>query len=154
GGRTRSGAIKNEDGALVWCQEGGQWEFATLLDAHYTAASAALVIEAISGERERLLGILAEPVQRAFPLLHAFLVGLFGSDSFRAGCRNVVGEASCLIAARKGHHLWWLSVGDCVGYIFHPQLAGLGEYQLNERRFFEWIGKRNTFDQLVPSYTT
>lgn len=154
GGRTRAGAIKNEDGALVWCHEGGLWEFATLLDAHYSAESAALVIEAIEGERERLIGILAEPVERAFPLLHAFFVSLFGSPDFRARCREVEGEASCLIAARKGPYLWWLSVGDCVGYIFHSDLARQGEFQLNERRFFEWIGERNTFDQPVPSYTT
>lgn len=153
GGRTRSGAVKNEDGALVWCQERGLWEFATLLDAHFTAESVGLVIEAIEGERERLVVILAEPVERAFPLLHAFFIGLFGSVAFRARCREVEGEASCLIAARKGSYLWWLSVGDCVGYIFHPQLARLGEYQLNERRFFEWIGEHNTFDQPVPSYT-
>lgn len=154
GGRTRSGAIKNEDGVLVWSQDGGLWEFATLLDAHYSAESAALVIEAIEGERERLTSILAEPVERAFPLLYAFFIGLFGSPDFRARCRKVEGEASCLIAARKGPYLWWLSVGDCVGYIFHPDLARQGEYQLNERRFFEWIGERNTFDQPVPSYTT
>src|SRR6185369_9757117 len=99
GGRTRAGAIKNEDGALVWCHEVGLWEFATLLDAHYSAESAVLVIEAIEGEHERLVGILAEPVERAFPLLHAFFVSLFGSPDFHARCREVEGEASCLIAA-------------------------------------------------------
>src|SRR5262245_17650458 len=154
GGRTLAGATKNEDGALVWCHEGGLWELALVLDAHFSAESAALVLEVIGGERERLIGILAEPVERAFPLLHACFVGLFGSPSFRARCREVEGEASCLIAARKGSYLWWLSVGDCVGYIFDPQLAWLGEYRLNERRFFEWIGEHNTFDQTVPSYTT
>ncbi|HEV8194017.1 MAG TPA: protein phosphatase 2C domain-containing protein, partial [Ktedonobacterales bacterium] len=118
GGRTRAGASKNEDGALVWCHTGGLWELATLLDAHFTAESATLVSEAIEGEREGLISLLAEPVERAFPLLHAFFVGLFGAPDFRARCREVEGEASCLIAVRKGSYLWWLSVGDCVGYIF------------------------------------
>jgi hypothetical protein len=154
GGRRRAGAIKNEDGALVWCAGSGLWELAVLLDAHFSAESAALVIDAVGGERETILGILAQPIERAFPLLHAFFLGLFGSPEFRARCHEVEGEASCLIAARKGSYLWWLSVGDCLGYIFHPQLARMGEYRLNERRFYEWIGENNTFDQPVPGYTT
>src|SRR5690242_15318515 len=43
GGNTSAGATSNDDGALVWCAEDGAWEFAVLLDAHFSDQSAALV---------------------------------------------------------------------------------------------------------------
>jgi len=32
--------------------------------------------------------------------------------------------------------------------------ARLGEYLLNQRVFFQWIGQHNTFDESVPCYAT
>src|SRR5579863_1290383 len=61
GGHTGAGADKNEDGALVWCASDGAWEFAALLDAHFSAESAALVIAEIESQREPLLAALAQP---------------------------------------------------------------------------------------------
>lgn len=154
GGRTDAGAYKNEDGALVWCDAAGGWEFAALLDAHYSVVSAELILATLEAERERLLAALALPVATAFLALHKALLAIFTDAAFRAQCREVYGEASCLIVSRKGPYLWWFAVGDCLAYLLHPETARLGAYLLNQRVFFQWIGQRNTFDEPVPCYTT
>ena len=154
GGHTGAGADKNEDGALIWCPADGAWEFAVLLDAHDSAQSAALVLDAIAAERAAILDIFGRDVGSAFVDLHAHLLALFRSPVFRTRCRQAMGEASCLICARKGAFLWWLSIGDCVAYLLHPHLARLGQFALNQRQFYEWVGHDNTFDLPVPCYTT
>jgi hypothetical protein len=154
GGRTEAGARKNEDGALVWCDAAGAWEFAALLDAHFSAESAELILATLEAERPRLLAALAQPVASAFRALHEALLAIFMDGDFRAKCREVYGEASCLIVARKGAYLWWFSAGDCLAYFLHPETARLGEFLLNQRVFFQWIGQHNTFDESVPCYAT
>lgn len=154
GGARAGGATSNEDGALVWCEPSGQWEFAAVVDAHYSPESAALILDALEAIQANIISILAQPPETAFAGLHAQLVVLFASPSFRQRASQVTGEASCLICVRKGRYLWWLSVGDCLGYTGHPELAALGQYLLNQRVYFQWIGARNTFDQPVPCYTT
>ena len=78
---------------------------------------------------------------------------MFQSEDFLLACRNVTGETACLIVARKDQYVWWLSVGDCILFLFHQELAALGQYQLNQRQFYEWIGQVNTFEQEVPCYS-
>lgn len=154
GGRTASGAHTNEDGALVWIDPGGAWELAALLDAHYSAESAELILATLAAERPRLVAALALPLAAAFERLQATLLAIFADAVFRARCRGVQGEASCLIVARRGAYLWWFSVGDCLGYLLHPETARLGEFVLNQRVFFQWIGQHNTFDEPVPCFAT
>ncbi|HEY1391456.1 MAG TPA: protein phosphatase 2C domain-containing protein [Ktedonobacterales bacterium] len=154
GGRTEAGARKNEDGALVWCDAAGAWEFAALLDAHFSAESAEVILATLEAERPRLLAALAQPVASAFRALHEALLAIFSDEDFRARCREVYGEASCLIVARKGAYLWWLSVGDCLAYLLQAKPSGLGQYLLNQRVYFQWIGQHNTFDEPVPCYST
>ena len=154
GGRVSAGANKNEDGALVWCAADRSWEFALIIDAHSSAESAQLLLEVIEGEVNGIIESLSGPVQSAFSNLHSLLISTFTSPGFRSRCRQVEGEASCLICARKDGFLWWLSVGDCVIYLLHPDLARLGQYALNQRSFYEWVGNRNTFDLELPCYTS
>ena len=78
---------------------------------------------------------------------------MFQSKEFLSICKNVRGETACLIMARKGKYCWWLSVGDCIFYLCHPELSTLGQYQVNQRQIFEWIGQVNTFEQDVPCYS-
>lgn len=59
-----------------------------------------------------------------------------------------------MICIRKENYLWWFSVGDCVVYVFHPELIALGQFQLNQRQFYEWIGHVNTFDKAVPCFSS
>ena len=109
-----------------------------------------MVIEAVAGAHAELAGTLGRPVASAFPRLQRAVVDLLSSlDGSR-----VRGETSCLLVARKGHHVWWLSIGDCVLYVLHPEYARLGQFAVNQRSFFEWIGQVNTFREAVPCFTT
>ncbi|HUP28385.1 MAG TPA: protein phosphatase 2C domain-containing protein, partial [Chloroflexia bacterium] len=154
GGRLAAGANKNEDGALVWSAADGTWEFALIIDAHYSAESAELLLQMVQDERHNLLEHLRRPDDEVFALVHEHLVSVLMSPEFRARCREVEGEASCIFCVRKGSFLWWMSVGDCVVYLLHPELARLGQFALNQRSYYEWVGRRNTFDLEVPCYTS
>jgi hypothetical protein len=154
GGHTQSGANKNEDGALVWAAKDRSWEFALLLDAHHTAESAELIMRMIELETREILALLYLPVQTAFQKLQYYLISRFSSPAFRARCKYVEGETACLISVRKDRFLWWLAIGDCAVYLLHPDLARMGQFALNQRNFFEWIGKANTFELPVPSLTS
>lgn len=154
GGATRAGAERNEDAALVWCAGGGGWEFAALVDAHFSAESAALLLDVLAEERLAVAAIMDGSLPVFATELRAHLVELFASPAFRARCREVSGEASIVLCARRDRFVWWLSVGDVVLHLFHPELARLGQFALTQRNFFEWIGERNTFDLAVPCYST
>ena len=82
------------------------------------------------------------------------LLAIFQSDKFLDQCKRVKGETACLICIRKENYLWWLSVGDCVAYVFHPDFIPLGQFQLNQRQFYEWVGQVNTFEKAVPCFTS
>lgn len=151
GGSTASGAVKNEDGFLVMRDEAMTWNFAVLLDAHHGADSAEHVIETIRNDSSRLAGLLNG--DDVFTGLEGYFINLFTSPGFSKSCRNLGGEASCLIVFQKKQFLWWLSIGDCMVYLLHPDLAEFGQFSLNQRQFYEWIGKVNTFDLEVPCYT-
>jgi serine/threonine protein phosphatase PrpC len=152
GGSKENGAIKNEDGALVFYSN--DWEFAAILDAHYTAQSASLVLEKLQEQQGRVSDILVQPVAHAFPLLHKHMFDLFNSSSFRTDARRIYGETAVLMCARKGRFVWWFCIGDCMVYLLHPELAALGQYALNQRSFYEWVGHVNTFELPIPCYSS
>ena len=154
GGNTQAGADKNEDAAHVWVAADGSWEFAAIIDAHFSSESAALILTTLAGQRDPIFAALGGPLESFAASLHAAIVAMFGSPAFRAACQQVAGEASCLICARRDTYLWWLCVGDCVLYLFHPEMARLGQFALNQRTFFEWVGAHNTFDLAIPCFTT
>lgn len=151
GGHTGAGAYKNEDGLLVMQSADGSARLAVLLDAHQTATSAALIIDTLQQDESRLQAMLEQP--DLFDVFEKYIVDLFSSVSFRQACQQVIGETSCLIVLQKEAYLWWFSVGDCMAYLLHPDLAAWGQYGLNQRQFYEWIGQVNTFDLEVPCYT-
>ncbi|WNF24854.1 protein phosphatase 2C domain-containing protein [Mesobacillus jeotgali] len=154
GGNSRAGQYKNEDGCLVWFNEQQDWEFTILLDAHNTAESAELIIKQIESAELEIKQTLSKPTnQLTFKKLEEKIISLFQSEEFLLACRNVTGETACLIVARKDQYVWWFSVGDCVLYLFHEELAAMGQYQLNQRQFYEWIGEVNTFELDVPCYS-
>ncbi|MGX6444965.1 protein phosphatase 2C domain-containing protein [Neobacillus sp. K501] len=154
GGNSQAGQVKNEDGCLVWTDSKGEWEFTILLDAHYTAESAELVLQQFALNKSEIKQTLALTINdHLFKKLEEQVTGIFQSEEFLSACRNVTGETACLIVARKGKYIWWFSVGDCILYLFHPELAAFGQYPLNQRQYFEWIGQVNTFAQKVPCYS-
>ena len=154
GGSSTAGQYKNEDGCLIWCDDKQHWELVILLDAHFTAERAELVISTIGKNEQRFLDIFTLPVKRLFTSLNALILDIFQSESFLQECENVQGETACLFALRKEKYLWWFSIGDCLLLLHHPELEGLGEYQQNHRSFFEWVGKESTFNKDVPCYST
>lgn len=154
GGNSKTGQYKNEDGCLVWLNEKEDWEFVMILDAHNSAESAEKVLRLFEGEKSQIKQLLSMTAsQKSFKILEETIISLFQSREFLSICQKVKGETACLIAFRKNQYIWWFSVGDCALYLFHPELSALGQYQLNQRQFYEWIGQVNTFSQAVPCYT-
>ena len=154
GGNSGAGQSKNEDGCFMWVDTMHDWEMAVLLDAHNTAESAALIVSLFE-ENKRPFSSLLSPslTKQTFATIEYAVLGLLQSDIFLSACREVTGETACLLVVRKGKYVWWFSVGDCVLYMLHPELAALGQYQVNQRQFYEWIGQVNTFEQEIPCYT-
>jgi hypothetical protein len=153
GGNSSAGQYKNEDGCLVWLGQNGAIEFAMILDAHDTAESAELIIEHFNNKKTEIVDALSLPVNQAFKRLEDLVLNLFQGEEFLNACQKVKGEAACLIVARKDKYLWWFSVGDNILCLFHSELSARGQYQINQRHFYEWIGKANTFNQQVPCFS-
>ncbi|WP_416143710.1 protein phosphatase 2C domain-containing protein [Planococcus koreensis] len=154
GGNSSAGQYKNEDGCLIWKDSAEDWEFVLLLDAHNTAESAKAVLEQVEAHEQEVKRLLSQPISRYFfRNLESLVLEMFQQEAFLQTCRSVQGETACLIVARKGKYVWWFSVGDCLVYLFHPELKAFGQYQLNQRQFYEWIGEVNTFEQPVPCYS-
>lgn len=154
GGSSSAGQDKNEDGCLVWLNENHDWEFVILLDAHNTAESAELIVKEFTSRKDIFHNILSQPVKVCFRNIEEAVIGTFKGKDFLETCKQVTGETACLIVCRKGKYLWWFSVGDNSLYLFHPELIALGQYQVNQRHFYEWIGRVNTFEQPVPCYSS
>ena len=154
GGNSDAGQYKNEDGCLIWVNQEEDWEFAILLDAHHTSESAEIIREEFNTEKPQIHYLLSlATTQQTFKRLESKILNMFQSNKFLSACRNIKGETACLIVVRKDKYVWWFSVGDCIFYLFHQDLAALGQYQLNQRQFYEWIGQINTFEQEVPCYS-
>ncbi|WP_078596429.1 protein phosphatase 2C domain-containing protein [Evansella clarkii] len=154
GGNSDAGQSKNEDGCLIWFNIKEDWEFTILLDAHNTSESAELITEQFVAEGSHIKHILSlPPAHSTFKKLEEKILSIFQSQEFLSACQKINGETACLIVVRKDKYVWWFSVGDCVLYFFHKELAELGQYQLNQRQFYEWIGQVNTFEEEVPCYT-
>ncbi|MED3574624.1 protein phosphatase 2C domain-containing protein [Cytobacillus praedii] len=154
GGNSAAGQYKNEDGCLIWADEKKEWEFAIILDAHHTAESAELVIDIFTLKKTDIAAAFSMPMNKCFKRLEEVVLDQFQGEEFLSACQRIKGETACLIVARRNKYVWWLSVGDCISYIFHPELASLGQYQMNQRQFFEWIGQVNSFEQTVPCYSS
>jgi serine/threonine protein phosphatase PrpC len=154
GGNSLAGQYKNEDGCIIWADEQHDWEFAVLMDAHQSADSAELVVHQIYKYKRDIQEILSLSFELSLQKIEGKILTIFQEEEFLSSCRKVDGETACLLVLRKDKYLWWFSVGDCISYLFHPELAGLGQYQVNQRHFFEWIGRVNTFEQTVPCFSS
>lgn len=154
GGNSVAGQYKNEDGCLIWADEKENWEFVVILDAHNSAESAELVIEQFSKRKTEIQNLLSLSYEQTLKRLEGTILNLFQEERFISDCRKVKGETACLIVLRKDKYVWWFSIGDCLSYLFHSELANLGQYQINQRQFYEWVGQVNTFEQVVPCYSS
>jgi hypothetical protein len=147
GGRVDAGARKNEDAALL--VEGSDWELAVVADAHAGGDSSALVVELLESSSE-LQRVLARPGPAALSALHAEVIArLLSADTSR-----LTGETAVMVVVCKAGFVSWLSVGDCVAYALHPDLARLGQHALNQRSFYEWFGRVDSLRLDVPCYAS
>jgi hypothetical protein len=153
GGCSSAGQTKNEDGCLIFVNKQEDWEFTILLDAHNSSESAELVVVRFLKEEEAIRQLMSKPLEETFQLIEEHILCILHSHTFKEACKSVIGETAVLFVVRKGKYLWWLSVGDCLLFVLHPELEALGEIQLNRRSFYEWIGQVSTFDLPVPSYS-
>ncbi len=153
GGNIEAGADKNEDAVLIMSDSEQKWKFTMLLDAHTTNESAQLVINTIEEEKPAILSILNLSMEEMFNELQTFFLNLFNSDQFKEKCKWVRGETACLICVQREKFLWWLSIGDNLVFLFHPELAELGQFALNQRQFYQWIGQVNSFELPIPCYS-
>lgn len=154
GGGSAAGAFKNEDAAFVLARADRDWCFAALLDGHYSLESDALILRTLAEREARLIEAMSLPAGTAVEAVRSLLVEAFSSREFRQACRGVTGEASALFCAQRGRFVFWLSVGDCLAFAFHPELAGLGQFAMNQRHFYEWLGKSNVFDLEAPAFSS
>ncbi|MBY6036604.1 protein phosphatase 2C domain-containing protein [Fictibacillus nanhaiensis] len=154
GGNSSVGQYKNEDGCLVWMNESADWEFSMILDGHKTASSVELVINQFNKNKHEIQRVLLLPVGEALKRMDTLILDVFQEPDFMEACRRTIGETACMIVIRKEKYLWWFSIGDCILHMFHPELIALGERQLNQRSFYEWVGEVNTFEMAVPCYST
>lgn len=150
GGNSNAGANKNEDGALLWSDRDADWEFAMIIDGHNTSESVHLLLDKFTYCKSDIIKILSSPLSNALKQLNEYIVKMLST----LDTSTVQGESSCLIFVRKGRHLWWLNIGDCTLYLLHEEYSRMGQYAVNQRSFFEWIGQVNTFHQAIPSYST
>lgn len=116
--------------------------------------SAALGVKAVLGALPGLERTLEGPLGDCFTDLQQAAMDLFRTGTFEAGRRDLAGETSVLLAATRGDHLWWFSIGDIALYLLHSEYAELGQYGVNQRSFYEWVGRVHTFDEAAPSYLT
>jgi serine/threonine protein phosphatase PrpC len=154
GGNSTAGQYKNEDGCLIWAEQRQKWEFAIILDAHYSAESAELVEAQFLTYKTTIQNLLSKPYDQALKEIEQTILRLFQEEEFLVNCRNVKGETACLVVLRINKYVWWFSIGDCMSYLFHPELKQLGQFQINQRQFFEWVGQVNTFEQNIPCYSS
>ena len=154
GGNTRAGAHKNEDGLLVAHSPDGSWEFAVIADAHESSESEQLVLDTLVNRLPEIEAVLNGNLAEAFDRLRIMLDEHFRDPAFLERSKQIRGECSCLIVARKGRYVWWFSIGDCMLYLLHPDLMAFDQTMLNQRNFYEWIGRDNTYDDEVACYST
>ncbi|MBO9600722.1 MAG: protein phosphatase 2C domain-containing protein [Cohnella sp.] len=154
GGNIRAGAHKNEDGLLVAHSPDGNWEFAVIADAHASSESEEFVLGSLVDRLPDIETVLNGNPAEAFDRLRIMLDERFRDPAFLERSKQIRGECSCLIVARKGRYVWWHSIGDCMLYLLHPDLMAFDQTMLNQRNFYEWIGRDNTYDDEVACYST
>ncbi|PEB50801.1 hypothetical protein CON65_09025 [Bacillus pseudomycoides] len=154
GGNQESDAYERGDAVLAWWDPQLEFEFVMIFDAHHKTKNIHYIIEAISARKEKLQELFSYPIHLAFHHTHMYLLALFTDELFIEKCEQENGELACLICLRKGEFLYWLSVGDCFAYLFHPERGKNGKGRLNQRKYYECIGRRNIFAANTPCFTS
>jgi len=153
GGSSERGAYKNEDGYIV-AKPTDNSAFVVLLDAHTTDSSAKYFINKLADKIDEIIKICRKSTEDAFPELQNFITNFIKSEELKNECEGLIGETALLICFQKEEFLWWLSIGDNSVYVFHREFNELGQYKVNQRIFYQWIGQKNSIGLKVPCYTS
>lgn len=154
GGNQESDAYERGDAVLAWWDPHSEFEFVMIFDAHHQTKNINFIIEAISERKEKLQELFSYPVHLAFHHTHMYLLALFTDETFIEKSEQENAVLACLICLRKDEFLYWLSVGDCFAYLFHPEQLQNGKGRLNKRKFYECIGRKNVFAANTPCFTS
>ena len=154
GGSTITGAAQNDDGAFAVADSEGGWECAAVLDAHGSDDSASVVVAAFAGAVDEISSTLGKRVGEALREFRGLVLRLLTADPTATALASCKFETAVLAVARVDRFVAWLSVGDNPMLLLHPELARLRQYQLNQRQFFEWVGKADSLRLPVPCFSS
>jgi len=150
GGATAAGATQNHDATFAASASDGCWECAAILDAHGSDDSARVVVDAFEMSLDQIQTALSQPVWEALPAFQALVIRILTLGETASLLASCQAETAVLAVARRDRFIAWTSVGDNSLLMLHPELARLGQYQLNQRQFFEWVGKADSLRLPVP----
>ena len=154
GGTRASGASQNDDAAFAIAGPNDTWECAAVVDAHGSDDSARVMVEALRSASDELAMTLTRPVADALLGFQSLILRLLTTRETVAALASCDFETAVLAAARRDRFVSWVSVGDNPLLLFHPQLAQLGQHQLNQRQFFEWVGNADSLRLPVACYSS
>lgn len=146
------GNDKNEDGMIVMVGEDGS-VFSVLFDAHATNSSVLYLTHEIIMKKDLIFKYLNCDTSQAIGQIEDLMENWLKSEPTLSALNALTGETAFLVCLQKGGYLWWLSVGDNSLYALHKEFSELGQYRLNQRVFYQWLGEKNAMDLAVPCYS-
>ncbi len=146
------GTVKNEDGLIVMVGEDGS-VFSVLFDAHATNTSVLYLTHEIIVKKELIFEYLKCDIAECIGQIEKLLECWLKSEATLRELNALKGETAFLVCLQKGAYLWWLSVGDNSLYALHKEFSELGQYRLNQRVFYQWLGEKNAMDLTVSCYS-
>lgn len=153
GGSSQSGTVDNEDGYLVACPTDDS-TLAVLFDAHTSKESLLYVMDQLTLHMKDISACCQGPVEQALPRVQAYITSFIQETHIKDKCKSLTGETALLFCLQKQEYLWWLSIGDNSLYVFHDDFNDLGQYQVNSRIYYQWIGQQNALDLKVPCFAS
>lgn len=152
GGSSSKGTKLNEDGLYI-ISKSDDFVFSVLFDAHATNESVIYFTEALIKKNVEIENFLKLDTRQAIKNIETLIEEMLNNQLLLRQSKEINGETAFLVCLQKNEYLWWLSVGDNSIYIFNKEFNELGQYRLNQRIFYQWIGQKNSFDLEVPCYS-
>lgn len=133
---------KNEDGVFV---SGLVDPVVAIFDGHTSDDS---VVRCIDALKTLDFNYQEMEISQAFKAFEETIQGLLQDLK----TQDLLGETAAMFVYQREGYLSWISVGDNSLYLFHPEWMALGQYRLNQRIFYQWVGKANSIQLDVPCY--
>lgn len=153
GGSSSKGTVKNEDGAIIYRLQ-NQGVLAIIFDAHTSSDSVIELQKLIIELNEDIYRIGNMKDYSSLIEMKKLMEEFISSNSSNEQMKCCTGETAVLFTYQYEEYVWWLSIGDNQLYIFHEEFNSLGQYNINSRIFYQWIGRMNSINLKVPCYST